>query len=206
MSDYLKSVLLWCVIAYTPTLIAADTPENSPLTGFSGYPGAPAFTVAPRAEPLPNYPCSMCHQYKPPDPKPRKLAVPHPELDHGKGRLWCMECHDLEDRDQLGTLRGEKVGYDQTYLVCGQCHFPQQKDWFFGAHGKRVGNWQGEREIYNCSQCHDPHAPVILPRAPQLPPPVRAGLERQEGVQHNLPAIWERHTTAKATESTDEQQ
>ncbi|MEZ5581742.1 MAG: hypothetical protein R3F37_02215 [Candidatus Competibacteraceae bacterium] len=28
--------MLWCVIAYTPALIAADTLQNSPLTGFSG--------------------------------------------------------------------------------------------------------------------------------------------------------------------------
>ena len=78
----------------------------------------------------------------------------------------------------LQTLAGQPVSFDQAYLVCGQCHFNRQKDWFYGGHGKRLHNWQGERVIYNCTFCHDPHDPTLKPRAPGPPPPVRAGLHR----------------------------
>jgi hypothetical protein len=77
----------------------------------------------------------------------------------------------------LQTLRGDKVDFDDAYLVCGQCHFNRQKDWYFGAHGKRVADWRGPRTLYNCTHCHDPHTPAIAPRAPARPPPVRAGLK-----------------------------
>lgn len=114
-----------------------------------------------------------------PNPTPRKLvAAPHPAaLDHGRGRIWCLDCHQLKDRDHLHTLAGEPVDFDAAYLVCGQCHFNRQRDWYFGAHGKRVGNWRGERVIYSCTACHDPHSPSLKPRAPSPPPPVRAGLK-----------------------------
>ncbi len=147
---------------------------------FAGYPGAPAFKVVPRHEKLVFYPCSACHSVLPPNPQPRKLVTPHPAaLQHGNGRIWCLDCHDLKDRDHLHTLSGTKVEFDDAYLVCGQCHFNRQKDWYFGAHGKRVGNWRGERVIYGCPECHDPHDPKLKPRAPGPPPPVRAGLSRE---------------------------
>jgi hypothetical protein len=147
-------------------------------TAFSGYPDAPAFSVVPRVDQLTFFPCTSCHQALTPNPEPRKLAgAPHPaSLDHGGGRFWCLECHQLKDRDHLHTLDGHPVDFNDAYLVCGQCHANRQKDWYFGAHGKRAANWQGERVIYNCTTCHDPHSPRLKPRAPAKPPPVRAGL------------------------------
>lgn len=154
-------------------------PEPTTPTEFSGYPGAPPFSVIPRKDHLTFFPCSACHAVLPPNPQPRKLiAAPHPAaLDHGKGRIWCLDCHQLKDRDHLHTLAGQPVDFDEAYLVCGQCHFNRQKDWYFGAHGKRAANWQGERVIYNCTACHDPHSPSLKPRAPSKPPPIRAGLK-----------------------------
>jgi hypothetical protein len=169
-----------CGIAVLSRAIA----EGDPGAGFQGYPDAPPFTVAPRDGKLSNYPCSTCHQYKPPDPTPRKLAMAHPELNHGNGRFWCLSCHDAENRDQLHNFRGEGVPFEQAHLVCGQCHGPQHRDWHFGAHGKRVGNWQGEREILNCPACHNPHQPAFAPRAPKPPPPVRAGLQHPPAAEH----------------------
>lgn len=146
---------------------------------FTGYPGAPPFSVVPRKDKLTFYPCSACHGVMTPNPTPRKLVgAPHPAaLDHGNGRFWCLECHQLKDRDHLHTLAGDPVDFNDAYLVCGQCHANRQKDWYFGAHGKRVANWRGERVIYNCTFCHDPHSPSLKARAPQKPPPVRAGLK-----------------------------
>jgi hypothetical protein len=162
-----------------------DNPEPTEPRAFTGYPGAPAFSVVPQKDQLTYFPCSACHNVLPPNPQPRKLNAPHPAaLLHGNGRIWCLDCHQLKDRDWLHTLAGQPVDFNDAYLVCGQCHFNRQKDWYFGAHGKRVANWRGERVIYNCTHCHDPHDPTLKPRAPGKPPPVRAGLEpmaRSEG-------------------------
>jgi hypothetical protein len=148
--------------------------------GFSGYPGAPPFSVVPRKDQLTFFPCTACHADLKPNPVPRLLSeAPHnASLHHGDGRFWCLDCHQLKDRDHLHTLAGQPVDFDAAYLVCGQCHAARQRDWFFGAHGKRVANWRGERTLYNCTVCHDPHSPGLKPRAPSPPPPVRAGLQR----------------------------
>lgn len=144
---------------------------------FGGYPGIPAFTVVPQKGGLTLFPCSQCHASLPLNTQPRLLGAPHvAALPHGNGRFWCLDCHQAGDRDQLRGLQSTSVDFDDAYLVCGQCHFRQQKDWYFGAHGKRVANWQGRREIYNCTHCHDPHDPTLKPRAPQPPPKLRAGL------------------------------
>jgi hypothetical protein len=158
--------------------VQAEMPEPTEPVTFSGYPGAPPFSVVPRKDRLTFYPCSACHATMVPNPVLRKLAgAPHPAaLDHGKGRIWCLDCHQLKDRDYLHTLAGQPTDFDDAYLVCGQCHFNRQKDWYFGAHGKRVANWSGKRVIYNCTFCHDPHSPSLKPRAPSAAPPVRAGL------------------------------
>jgi len=190
-------MMIPCLIAATATAPAALAPQAPPTItrplrdnvpfvmpeprerkDFSGYPTAPRVTVVPRKDQLMFYPCTACHNLQKPNPEPRKLSLaPHPAaLLHGNGRFWCLTCHQLKDRDHLHTLSGEPVDFDDAYLVCGQCHYNRQKDWYFGAHGKRVSNWQGDRVIYNCTYCHDPHDPTLKPRAPSKPPPVRAGL------------------------------
>jgi hypothetical protein len=161
----------------------ADQPPPEPTAPgmFKGYAGAPPFAVVPQKDGLIFFPCSGCHSAMQPNPVPRLLAAPHPAaLNHGAGRIWCLDCHQTKDRDQLKTLASQPVDFNDSHQVCGQCHFRQHKEWYFGAHGKRVANWKGEREIYNCTHCHDPHAPALQPRAPSPPPPVRAGLEGQK--------------------------
>jgi hypothetical protein len=171
-----------------PDRVAGPRPlrANPPVSGeardptepFRGYPGAQPYSVVPRDGALNFYPCEDCHAVIPVNETRRVLYSPHPGvLDHGAGRVWCLDCHAGENRNALQTLAGEEVDFNSAYLVCGQCHYQPQKDWFFGAHGKRVGTWQGDRELYNCTHCHDPHAPAVRPRAPEGPPPVRKGLE-----------------------------
>jgi formate-dependent nitrite reductase cytochrome c552 subunit len=156
-----------------------DEAPQQPPPSFEGYADVPEFGVVPRSEHLNFYPCEDCHAVMPVNTTRRQLYSPHPgTLDHGAGRIWCLDCHAGENRNALKTLAGEEVGFDEAYQVCGQCHYQPQKDWFYGAHGKRVGNWQGERELYNCTHCHNPHDPAVRPRAPESPPPVRSGLTR----------------------------
>lgn len=186
--------------------VVPDTPpEPTEPATFTGYTQAPPFKVVPQKDKLTFYPCTQCHKFMTPNPQPRKLeAAPHPAaLQHGGGRIWCLNCHLIDDRDFLHTLKGQKVDFDESYLLCGQCHFNRQKDWYLGGHGKRVYNWQGERMIYSCTHCHDPHDPAVKPREPSKVPPVRAGLQRMPPPDRETQRVWERHAV-QPSETTNE--
>jgi hypothetical protein len=174
-------------------------PEPTEPQRFNGYAAAPVFSVVPRKEHLALYPCSQCHKVLPLNTEPRKLvAAPHAAaLNHGQGRMWCLDCHFGKDRDVLHSLSGERIDFDRSYLLCGQCHSARQRDWFFGAHGKRVAGWSGERELYSCTHCHDPHSPLVPPRAPSPAPKVRAGLSPMERVPAHVPPVWQRSSEHK---------
>jgi hypothetical protein len=169
-----------------------DIAVDSSSLLFEGYESAPEIAVVPRKDDLFFYPCTQCHAFLEPSSDIRELGAPHSiDFEHGRGRIWCMSCHDLENRDSLVSLLGEPVDFDAAHLVCGGCHGNRHKDWYFGAHGKRIVNWQGERTVFNCTHCHDAHSPAIKPRAPKPSPPVRAGLEREVGVEHAPSPLWE---------------
>jgi hypothetical protein len=173
---------------------------------FSGYPGAPAYSVVPRKPELPLYPCSMCHNLQKLNTTVRQFRVaPPPEgaphagvLRHGKGRMWCLDCHYAKDREWLQTLNGTKVDFDDSPRVCGQCHSARYRDWVFAGHGKRVGGWAGERQLYACTHCHDPHVPVLAPQQARPPPPVRAGLQPMAAVREQPQTPWNSRTEGPA--------
>jgi len=179
---------------------------------------APPFTVVPREDRIRNFPCTKCHDNQFVDRRVRELQDEHTNLtyEHGGGRFWCYDaCHKGTDIDSLVSLRGRRIPYDESYKVCGQCHF-QRLDWFFGGHGKRqgawedqrqipvtadelkvedrsqIGRWAGERVILNCTECHNPHSPSIKPFEPSPTPPVRSGLSRRPPPRQSTPPIWER--------------
>ncbi|MGB7972395.1 MAG: hypothetical protein WCF31_10545 [Candidatus Deferrimicrobiaceae bacterium] len=133
----------------------------------------PQFPVPPPPFSEGIYPCSDCHAEMTPNPKRRKLEEEHTNivLNHGQGR-WCLDCHDLKNRDKLHLISGEKVGFDESYRLCGQCHGDKYRDWKVGVHGKRTGYWNGKKEYLLCAHCHNPHNPRFKPLAPK-PPPVR---------------------------------
>ncbi len=147
----------------------------------------------PYLEELGYYPCSDCHgEDQPPNPKIRSLEEDHESINlvHGQGRFWCLTCHSEEDRDHLVDLKGQPVSFDDAYLVCGQCHFQRQKDFLYGAHGKRKGNWQGSKVLYNCTECHNPHVPQIPSRKPVSTPKVRTGLIKIMPKKHTTKPPW----------------
>jgi hypothetical protein len=128
-----------------------------------------SFRVLARKHLIGRYKCSSCHTDKP------VLVNQGLELTHGNviinhGRkgdeLSCIDCHHPDDRDYLEDKKGRKVDFDHSYRLCGQCHFRQKRDWLGGAHGKRVSNWAGDRVIYSCASCHDPHSPRFEKRFP----------------------------------------
>ena len=170
-------------------------PAVMPESEFSQYADQSPPVVPPRKEYLTFYPCSQCHEHWQTDETPRTLAPVHEvSLQHGEGRLWCLTCHDPEDRDHLRTVRDGKVDFDDAWKVCGQCHSNRQKDWYYGAHGKRAYFWKGEKIRYNCTHCHNPHRPPFMHRKPQPKPPVRAGLaEMKHKEKHQSLKVWKRH-------------
>ena len=127
------------------------------------------FRVLSRKKDIERYKCSGCHNDKPVEAK-QGLELTHGNvaINHGVDdrRLSCIDCHHPEDRDFLEDKKGRKIDFDHSYQLCGQCHFRQKRDWIGGAHGKRVDNWAGERVVYNCTSCHNPHSPRFEKRFP----------------------------------------
>jgi len=132
------------------------------------YQGGP-FRVLARKEHIERYRCSSCHGDK--EVKAQNaftLTHGNVVIQHGRegSALGCIDCHHPQDRDALEDKKGRKIDFDHSYQLCGQCHFRQKRDWLGGAHGKRVSNWAGERVVYNCTTCHNPHAPRFAKRFP----------------------------------------
>ena len=174
--------------------------EAAPRTAYSLFSDMPEFEVIPSRQDSQMYPCKNCHEFAITNTEARALQKPHNNFQlkhglHGKGEFWCFTCHDLKDKGTLKTLKGEYVDFDQAYIICSQCHVNQARDWAYGAHGKRVGNWQGERKIYNCTACHYQHDPSFKPRDALEGPRVRMGKQR--------PQHWAAGATRKALAHKD---
>ena len=159
------------------------------------------FTVPARKSEIEYFPCMECHEEQETNPSERQLAEEHEDivLDHGKNRFWCLTCHNEQNRDVLISLKKQEIDYNASYLLCGQCHFQRQEDWLMGGHGKRIGNWYGERIILLCIECHDPHSPSIKPKLPDPKPkdlrtgrrPDEAGHLSQKTDHYRLIKVWE---------------
>ncbi len=108
------------------------------------------------------FPCSACHADLPGNAERRELAF-HDEqqsvFDHDSQNRWCLDCHDLKNRDVLHLTSGAPVEFTESYRLCGQCHGDKLRDWKVGVHGKRVGRWDGEKTYFLCVNCHNPHTP-----------------------------------------------
>ncbi len=128
-----------------------------------------SFRVLARKSQIERYKCSSCHTDKAVAARQGgELTHGNVVLDHGaEGQgLICIDCHHPQERDYLEDKKGRKIDFDHSYQLCGQCHFRQKRDWLGGAHGKRAVNWAGERTVYNCTTCHDPHSPRFKKRFP----------------------------------------
>lgn len=131
------------------------------------------------------FPCSDCHAEMEPNPERRELVDMHDDiiLDHAEGQRWCLDCHNLDDRDTLRLVSGEVIPFTESYRLCGQCHGDKFRDWKVGIHGKRTGYWNGEKQYLLCAHCHNPHSPRFKALAP-MPPPVRPeNLNRQGALE-----------------------
>jgi len=122
------------------------------------------------------FPCNDCHAEMKPNPVRRELVDVHDDIsaifDHDSENRWCLDCHDMNNRDSLKLASGKRIGFDESYRLCGQCHGDKLRDWKVGVHGKRTGEWNGKKQYLLCVHCHNPHSPRFKPIKP-LPPPVR---------------------------------
>jgi hypothetical protein len=96
-----------------------------------------------------------------PVPIPTMVAL-MPELEkfqHGRGAIWCLECHHATQRNKLVDHFGDPVSFDQPQALCGKCHGDKLRDWRDGIHGKRIGDFTstGQKRWFTCTECHNPH-------------------------------------------------
>jgi hypothetical protein len=80
-------------------------------------------------------------------------------LQHGRGGIWCLDCHHMTQRNKLVDNFGAPISLDQPQLLCGKCHGDKLRDWRDGIHGKRIGEWAstGKKRWFVCTECHNPH-------------------------------------------------
>lgn len=96
-----------------------------------------------------------------PVPIPTMVAL-MPELEkfqHGRGAIWCLECHHTTQRNKLVDHFGNPISFDQPQALCGKCHGDKLRDWRDGIHGKRIGDFTstGNKRWFTCTECHNPH-------------------------------------------------
>ena len=116
------------------------------------------------------WPCSDCHEDEPINLNRRELEDDHEDHKIAHGDLWCLSCHDADNRDRLHLADGTLVEFGDSWQLCTQCHAKKLPDWRAGVHGKRTGHWRGTAEYRTCVFCHNPHSPPFSPLAPKPPP------------------------------------
>jgi hypothetical protein len=135
--------------------------------------------------------CETCHDGKtvpyPKNKKPRLIGMHQDivnnslELMHGRGAIWCLDCHSAKHRNKLIDREGNEFSFNQPQKLCGSCHGENYIDWRAGIHGKRIGSWKtgGKKRWWVCTECHNPHTVQIErfnPLQPEPPPPLPRGM------------------------------
>ena len=167
-----------------------DTKPNHPGHAKAGVEcgvchGAPSNRpfVKPRPVPLMKS-CVACHKER---EAPVECATCHREirdrqhkaivLHHAEKQRGCLDCHNPDDRDTVRLANGTKLPFEESYLLCGQCHGPKLRDWRLGLHGKRTGFWNGAKRYLLCVHCHNPHSPrypsMVAQERPKRPEEIR---------------------------------
>ena len=164
----LASLLTGAAVAALPPAPAEPVPQQ---------PAAPAGSDERLEVPPPPFsdgifPCSGCHADLKPNPTRRPLTAMHDEIQlrHDEQHRWCLDCHSAEDRDSLHLASGERIPFERSYLLCGQCHGEKLRDWRAGVHGRRIGQWNGPKSYLLCAHCHNPHQPRFRPLTPKPAP------------------------------------
>ncbi|HAG51418.1 MAG: hypothetical protein A2X87_03540 [Deltaproteobacteria bacterium GWC2_42_51] len=180
------SRVLWWGDPYDGTIPLGDMPLEADYSHEEAV-------VTPREKQLKIFmPCTTCHNGKtvpvPKNKEPRLIQfhqdiVPNAlQLMHGKGSIWCLDCHSMTNRDKLISFRAEEISLNQPQKLCGKCHGEVYRDWRDGIHGKRIGSWTkgGKKRWWVCTECHNPHtvdANIFLPIKPEPAPALPKGMK-----------------------------
>lgn len=130
------------------------------------------FHIRERMSEINSFPCSDCHNQaldKLKDQKNQKGQKAHWDIKQQHApehTMNCITCHTESNMDLLHTHTGQILTFNDSYQLCGQCHFQQYKDWKGGAHGKRLASWAPPRISNTCTNCHNPHKPGFESRWP----------------------------------------
>lgn len=132
--------------------------------------GDHTFLIPERKSSLQSYNCTECHS-KPlsemQTSESSKKAHWNISINHAnQNTMNCITCHNGKNMDNLQSLTGNQIDFNNSYVVCSQCHQKQFKDWKGGAHGKRIGSWAPPRASMTCVNCHNPHDPHIASKWP----------------------------------------
>ncbi|XOF33236.1 MAG: hypothetical protein ACL93V_14700 [Candidatus Electrothrix sp. YB6] len=186
--------VLWYGDPYYGTEPMGDMPSFGDQTGGDFAQAV----IRPRAEHLKtikqtNMQCSGCHyvgeNMDAPKNDPRQIGN-HQDiisdatnLQHGRGAIWCFDCHNAANRDTLVDRRGNEVSFNESYKVCGSCHGATYSEWRMGLHGKRTGEWKvgGKKRWWACTECHNPHTVQehrFNPIQPEPPPALPRGMSK----------------------------
>lgn len=135
----------------------------------------PSYKVMKRTSKIEMYRCDECHETKKDyNPKLRKLEEEHSEIKtqhvSDEEEEWCLRCHKENNYNKLLLQNGETISFNESYLLCRECHSAIYKDWLQNAHGKRVGSWQEMSQAYSCTECHGAHDPEFKPMQAKDPP------------------------------------
>ena len=115
-------------------------------------------------------PCDDCHEDEIVKVEPRELDD-HPEVELDHGDLWCLDCHAVEQHEQLQISNNRLTSFEESWRLCTRCHREKLPDWRAGVHGKRTGQWLGSKEYRTCVACHRPHSPNTGQLEPKPRPP-----------------------------------
>ncbi len=119
-----------------------------------------------------SYPCNNCHtqplaQLSQGTKADKKKSHWDIEIIHGSEEVMnCQTCHNEKNMNELVSLTGSVIVFNESYKQCRQCHTTQYTDWVGGSHGKRLGGWMPPRIMNTCVSCHDPHKPAFASRWP----------------------------------------
>lgn len=132
--------------------------------------GEHTFLIPERKSQITSYACTECHS-KPltqMQGKDAKNAHWDIKLVHAnKNTMNCITCHNPDNMDNLRSLTGNNIDFNNSYNLCNQCHTNQFKDWKGGAHGKRLAGWAPPRASMTCVNCHNPHKPHFESKWPE---------------------------------------
>lgn len=161
MRQYATALLLFTLVA----VLAAPEARGASPAAKPAPPAEKKKELLFEARPPPFsegiFPCMECHKDQK-DPARRELGFHEQEqkiFDHDAEHRWCLDCHDLNNRNVLRLASGATVPFTESYRLCGQCHGDKLRDWRVGVHGKRTGMWDGPKTYFLCVNCHNPHTP-----------------------------------------------